>query len=148
MQFRSTAETFTGEQIRLLRVDNVPELIRGRLQAHCISHGIVYEKTVPDSPNQNGIAERSNQTLTCMTCAMLLDADLSSWFWPFAIQTAIHIKNCVPHSNLPTHTDTGLCLLGFSGLKGSVSRGEPAPISGGGLGAEGADGCDVSLIAD
>ena len=45
-------------------------------------------------------------------------------------------------------SDTGLCLPGFSGLKGSVSRGEPAPISGGGLGAEGADGRDVSLIAD
>ena len=104
MQFRSAAETFTGEQIRLLRVDNAPELIRGRLQAHCISHGIAYEKTVPDSPNQNGVAERSNQTLACMTRAMLLDADLSSWFWPFAIQTAVHIKNRVPHSNLPNHT--------------------------------------------
>jgi hypothetical protein len=35
---------------------------------------------------------------------MLLDADLSNWFWPFAIQTAVHIKNRVPHSILPPHT--------------------------------------------
>jgi len=35
---------------------------------------------------------------------MLIDADLSSWFWPYAIQTAVHIKNRVPHSNLPPHT--------------------------------------------
>ena len=44
--------------------------------------------------------------------------------------------------------DTGLCLPGFSGLKGSVSSGEPAPISGGSLGAEDADGRDTSLMAD
>ena len=39
--------------------------------------------------------------------------------------------------------DTGLCLPGFSGLVGSVSGGEPAPISAGRLGAESADGCVV-----
>ena len=39
-----------------------------------------------------------------MTRAMLIDANLSSCFWPFTIQTAIHIKNCVPHSNLPLHS--------------------------------------------
>ena len=104
MQFRSAAETFTKKKLCLLRVDNAPELIQGRFQAHCISHGITYEKTVPDSPNQNGVAERSNQTLACMARAMLLDANLSSWFWPFAVQTAVHIKNRVPHSNLPPHT--------------------------------------------
>ena len=37
-------------------------------------------------------------------------------------------------------SDTGLCLLWFSGLKGSVSSGELAPISAGCLGAEIADG--------
>ena len=37
--------------------------------------------------------------------------------------------------------DTGLCLPGFLGLKGSVSSGELAPISAGCLGAESADGC-------
>ena len=36
--------------------------------------------------------------------------------------------------------DTGLCLPGFSGTKGSVSGGEPAPISAGCLGAERVDG--------
>ena len=44
--------------------------------------------------------------------------------------------------------DTGLCLPGFSGLKGSVSSGEPAPISDGSLRAEGADGRNLLLIAD
>ena len=38
--------------------------------------------------------------------------------------------------------DTGLCLPGFSGSKGSVSGGEPAPISAGCLGADRVDGCN------
>ena len=44
--------------------------------------------------------------------------------------------------------DTGLCPPGFSGSKGSVSSGEPAPISAGCLGAESADGrsCPWLLI--
>ena len=102
--FRSTAETFSGERVKILQVDNAPELVKGKLESHCKTAGIVYEKTVPDSPPQNGVAERCNLTLVSMARAMLLDANLSRWFWPFAIQTAVHIKNRVPHSNIPPHT--------------------------------------------
>jgi hypothetical protein len=34
---------------------------------------------------------------------MLIDANLSDWYWPFAVQAAVHIKNRVPHANLPPH---------------------------------------------
>ena len=104
VNFRTLAQNFSGQQIKILRVDNAPELIRGQLEAYCRSSGISYEKTVPDSPSQNGVAERCNLTLASMARAMLLDANLSEWFWPFAIQTAAHIKNRVLHSNLPPHT--------------------------------------------
>jgi hypothetical protein len=101
--FRTLAENFCGTKIKILRVDNAPELIKGKSQTYCTNAGISYEKTVPDSPSQNGVAERCNLTLASMARALLIDADLSDWFWPFAIQTAIHIKNCVPHSSLPPH---------------------------------------------
>jgi hypothetical protein len=102
--FRAASENFCNQTISILRVDNAPELIKGKLKSYCKSKGIIYEKTVSDSPSQNGIAERCNLTLASMTRAMLLDASLSSWFWPFAIQIAVHIKNRVPHSNLPENT--------------------------------------------
>lgn len=100
--FRSLAENFCGQQITLLRVDNAPELIRGKFEQICKTSGITYEKTVPDSPSQNGVAERCNLTLACMARAMLLDAKLGEWYWPFAVHAAAHIKNRVPHSNLPS----------------------------------------------
>lgn len=103
IEFRNTAEMFCREKVTILRVDNTPELICRNFEWHCKSEGITYEKTVPDSPSQNGIAERCNLTLASMARAMLFDANLSDWFWPFTIQTAVHIKNWVPHSALPPH---------------------------------------------
>jgi hypothetical protein len=101
--FKSLVENFCGTKIITLRVDNAPELIHGKFKHLCKAAGITYEKTVPDSPNQNGVAERCNLTLASMARALLIDADLSDWFWPFAIQTAVHIKNRVPHSSLPPY---------------------------------------------
>lgn len=101
VQFKSAAENFTGERITFLRVDNAPELTHGKMEQFCKTNGITYEKTIPDSPPQNGVAERTNLTIGSMSRAMLIDADLSDYFWPFATQAAVHIKNRVPHSNLP-----------------------------------------------
>ena len=100
-EFRTVTENFSGEKISLLHVDNAPELTKGKLQSYCKNAGIMYEKTVPDSPSQNGVAERCNLTLASITRALLIDANLSDWYWPFAIQTAVHIKNRAPHSSLP-----------------------------------------------
>jgi hypothetical protein len=101
VEFQKTAENFCGEKICFLRVDNAPELIRGGLQSHCKDRGILYEKTVPDSPPQNGVAERTNRTICSMARAMLIDANLRDYFWPFAVLAAAHIKQRLPHSSLP-----------------------------------------------
>ena len=101
IQFKTAAENFCGEKIKLLRVDNAPKLIHGQMDGYCKTHGIAYEKTVPDSPSQNGVAERTNLTVCSMARAMLLDANLCDFFWPFAILAAVHIKQRVPHASLP-----------------------------------------------
>jgi hypothetical protein len=101
VQFKTTAEKFCNETITTLRVDNAPELILGQMETFCKSNGISYEKTVPDSPPQNGVAEHSNLMICSMARAMLLDANLCDYFWPFAVLAATHIKQRVPHSSLP-----------------------------------------------
>ena len=101
IEFRTAAQNFTNHTVSILRVDNAPELTRGNMEEYCKTQGITYEKTIPDSPPQNGVAERTNLTIASMARAMLIDADLSDYFWPFATQAAVHIKNRVPHSSLP-----------------------------------------------
>ena len=88
--------------------------------------------------------------LASMAKAMLLDANLSTWYWPFAVQAAVHIKNRIPHSHLPSHTTpfefwhhrkpnlSHLCLFGSpctsrilsTGLSKFKPCGEPATFLG------------------
>ena len=56
----------------------------------------------------------------------------------FFKRAAFLMRRCTAQTSFH---DTGLCLSGLSGSKGSVSSGEPAPISTGCLRAESADGC-------
>jgi hypothetical protein len=68
-------------------------LVRGAFKHHCKEEEITYKKTVPDSPSQNGIAKCCNLMLASMACTMLINVNLSDWFWPFTIQAAFYIKN-------------------------------------------------------
>jgi hypothetical protein len=101
-QFQTSAERFSGKKITLLHVDNAPKLVQGQMKTYCKTQGITYEKTVPDSPPQNGVTEHANLTICSMARAMLLDADLRDFFWPFAVLSAVHIKQRIPHASLPS----------------------------------------------
>jgi hypothetical protein len=103
VQFKTTAEKVTGESIKLLHVNNASKLIQGQMQSYCKTQEITYEKMVPDSPPQNGVTERTNLTICSMARAMLINANLRDYFWPFAVLTAAHIKQRISHSSLPTN---------------------------------------------
>ncbi len=98
VEFRTAMEKFLGVSIIILRVDNAPEYIHGLFEDYCKTNGLTYEKIVPDASPQNGVSERSNWTVASMTRALLLDGDIADYFWPFAAQSAVHIKVRVPHS--------------------------------------------------
>ena len=100
IQFKTAAENFCNKTIKILHVNNAPELVLGQMLMYCKHHSISYKKTVPNSPPQNGVAKWSNLTLCSMARTMLLDTDLCDFFWPFAILMATHIKQCIPHSSL------------------------------------------------
>jgi hypothetical protein len=100
-QYRVAVERFLKEQVAAIRVDNAPEFIEGEFATYCAEEGIQYEKTVPDASQQNGVVERANQTVENSMRAMLLDAGLPLYFWPLAVQAAVHINNRMPHASLP-----------------------------------------------
>ncbi|KAH9771155.1 protein kinase domain-containing protein [Citrus sinensis] len=64
------------------------------------NEGIISQKTCPDTPQQNGIAERKNRHLLDVTRALLLDASVPSHFWVEALSTTVHLINCMPSFNL------------------------------------------------
>jgi hypothetical protein len=80
IEFRHAVENFTCKKTCFLCVDNAPELVHRKMEQYCKMEGITYEKTIPDSPPQNGVAERTNLTIGSMARAMLIDTDLSDYF--------------------------------------------------------------------
>jgi hypothetical protein len=50
-------EKYLEEEIVVIRVDNVPEFVKGEFQNYCKKEGIQFEKTVPDASQQNGVVE-------------------------------------------------------------------------------------------
>ena len=94
----------TGSRVMCLRIDNGTEYLNKEFRSYCQSKGIRIETTAPNSPAQNGIAERLNRTLVESTRAMLLARGLPKYFWPEAVSYATHVKNRVPHAALKGKT--------------------------------------------
>ena len=97
--FHVKVERGTGRQLKCVRADNGGEY-RGPFEQYCRSHGIRLEKTVPKTPQQNGVAERMNRTIQERIRCMLSDAKLPKYFWGEAMRTAVDLINLSPSAPL------------------------------------------------
>jgi hypothetical protein len=102
-EFLSKAERQTGKRIKVLRTDGGGEYFSSDFIQFLKESGIVHEKTNPNTPQENGVAERVNRTLMIMMIAMLesVKSLVGRTAWPYALRHAALIKNIVPHSSLP-----------------------------------------------
>ena len=57
------AENFTGQHVKRIRSDNEQEYVSEEFTAFCKSSRILKDNTIPYTPQQNGVAERVNQTI-------------------------------------------------------------------------------------
>ena len=76
-----------------LRTDNRAEYTAKQFKVYCRDSKIKQEFTVPETPQQNGVAERFNQTLVEMGRCLLIEAKLPKSYWVRALATAVHIRN-------------------------------------------------------
>jgi hypothetical protein len=101
--FKSTAELQLGHRLKRLRTDNGGEYCNANMSYFLKSAGIIHERTAPNTPQQNGVAERSNRTLFESARSMLRQARLPNEYWAPAITAATYIRNRLPHKSLPDH---------------------------------------------
>ena len=78
-----------------LRQDNAKEFLSEQFMTYCLDAGILQEKTIPETPQQNGLAERCNRTLLEMARCLLIDSGLPKMMWGAAILLPTSIKNLV-----------------------------------------------------
>lgn len=91
--FKALVENQTGHKIKRLRSDNGTEFVNADMKKICSEAGIVHEKTVPYTPQQNGVSERMNRTLVERARCMLSDGDLEKELWAEAVHHAAYLIN-------------------------------------------------------
>ncbi len=91
LECKAMLEKSSGRKLNILRSDNGGEYVSTKFD-YLMSEGTRHERTVPKTPEQNGVAERMNRTLV-ETVSMLVDAKLSHIFWAEAPSTAVYLRN-------------------------------------------------------
>ena len=81
------------------RSDNGAEYTSRKFKELCRDLKVKQEFTVPETPQQNGVAERFNRTLVEMGRCLLIQAKLPKKYWVRALDTATHIRNFTVSAN-------------------------------------------------
>ena len=81
LEFKSLVENQTNSKITVLRTGNGGEFCGKKINQFYKQHGIARQNTTPYMPQQNGVVERMNRTLTEKVRSMPSDAYLSQDYW-------------------------------------------------------------------
>ncbi|CAI7916027.1 unnamed protein product [Closterium sp. NIES-54] len=87
------------------------------LRDFCRGKGITQSFTLPDSPQQNGIAERRIGLVMEVARTSMIHAAAPHFLWPFAVRYAAHQLNLWPRVSLPETSST----LRWTGTVGDAS---------------------------
>ncbi|GKV53845.1 hypothetical protein SLEP1_g60358, partial [Rubroshorea leprosula] len=94
--YHAMVERETGLKLKCLRTDNGGEYTSKEFRDYCSNHGMRHEKTVPGTPQHNGVAERMNRTIVEKVRCMLRMATLPKPFWGKAVNTVVYLINRSP----------------------------------------------------
>ncbi|CAI7909895.1 unnamed protein product [Closterium sp. NIES-54] len=108
-----------GQDLPVLRLhsDRGGEFSSNLLWDFCRGEGILQSFTLPDSPQENGIAERHIGLVMEVARTSMIHAAAPHFLWPFAVQYAAHQLNLWPHVSLPETSPT----LHWTGEVGDAS---------------------------
>ncbi|CAI7848420.1 unnamed protein product [Closterium sp. NIES-54] len=85
-----------GSRVRCLHSDHGGEFHSGVLAGFCGEQGIRQSWTVPESPQQNGVAERRIGLVMDIARTSMIHADAPHFLWPYALRYAAHQLNLQP----------------------------------------------------
>ena len=103
--------------MKCLRSDNGSQYISHSFETLMRERGIKHEFSSPNSPHQNGVAERQWGTLFKMGRCLLIGSGLPKFIWTYAIRMAAFIRNRCYNSTIEK-TPYGA----FTGRKPDLSK--------------------------
>lgn len=93
---REVESQHSDMKVGRFRTDNAGELSKGETEIIAKACGITIETAVAYTPEQNGVAERSNRTILNRARALLFDSGLPHVLWNEAVETAVYLTNRSP----------------------------------------------------
>lgn len=93
-----------GVRVKAVHSDRGGEFIGRDFVDHLTRQGTVQKLTVHDTPEHNGAAKRTHQTIFNVVRALLLSAGLPSTLWGEALQHAVWLYNRMPRAALGLRT--------------------------------------------
>uniref|UniRef100_A0AAV1UDV4 Integrase catalytic domain-containing protein n=1 Tax=Peronospora matthiolae TaxID=2874970 RepID=A0AAV1UDV4_9STRA len=92
-EFKAFYENQWGKHLKCIRSDNGTEFVNKKIAHKCARNGIMHQRTVPYSPQQNGVAEHMNRTIMEKARSMLYYKGIDMQWWAEAVSTAVYLIN-------------------------------------------------------
>ncbi|GJS84135.1 retrovirus-related pol polyprotein from transposon TNT 1-94, partial [Tanacetum coccineum] len=93
IKFLKQIQVGLNKTVRFIRTDNGTEFVNKTLYDYYENVGIFHQKTVPRTPQQNGVVERRNRTLVEAARTMLIFSKAPMFLWAEAVATACYTQN-------------------------------------------------------
>nr|GEZ72719.1 hypothetical protein [Tanacetum cinerariifolium] len=93
IKFITQIQVGLNKTVRYVRTDNGTEFVNHTMTEYYERIGIFHQKTVPRTPQQNGVAEKQNRTLVEAARTMLIFSKASMFLWAEAVATACYTQN-------------------------------------------------------
>ena len=111
-----------GIRIRAFMTDGERSL-GNIIKSYCAEEGIVFQETVPGTPEQNGFSERAGGVIILIARRLIKDANLPKNLWPEAMRAAVYILNRTP-TELPNHQ---VIIPWVEAMAATLPEGSPLP---------------------
>ncbi|GJX31253.1 retrovirus-related pol polyprotein from transposon TNT 1-94 [Tanacetum coccineum] len=82
-----------NKTVRFIRTDNGTEFVNQVMSEFYEGVGIFHQKSVPRTPQQNGVVERRNRTLVEAARTMMIFSKAPMFLWAEAVATACYTQN-------------------------------------------------------
>ncbi|GJR17026.1 retrovirus-related pol polyprotein from transposon TNT 1-94 [Tanacetum coccineum] len=93
IKFLKQIQVGLNKTVRYIRTNNGTEFVNHTLTQYYESVGIFHQKSVPRTPQQNGVVERRNRTLVEAARTMLIFSKDLIFLWAEAVATACYTQN-------------------------------------------------------
>ncbi|GJS77858.1 putative ribonuclease H-like domain-containing protein [Tanacetum coccineum] len=93
INFLKQIQVGLNKTVRYIRTDNGTEFVNQVMSKYYEGVGIFHQKSIPRTPQQNGVVERRNRTLVEAACTMLIFSKAPMFLWAEAVATACYTQN-------------------------------------------------------